>query len=99
MIDRLCSSMLNGRFSELLQSEKPPFTYASSGYGNLMRTKDNFSAIAVVPQGGFLSGLEALLTENERVMRHGFTATELEREKKISSHVITEFNLVRVRAS
>ncbi len=82
MIDALASSMLNGRFSELLQRENPPFTFASSGYGRLMRTKDNFGAIALVPQGGYLSGLQALLTENERAVRYGFTATELEREKR-----------------
>jgi zinc protease len=34
-----------------------------------------------VPDGGIDRGLEAVLTEAERVARHGFTASELEREK------------------
>jgi len=82
MMDRLVSNMLNNRLSELLQSENPPFSFASSSYGPMMRTKDNFQSFAAVSPGQFLTGLEALVKENERAARHGFTATELEREKK-----------------
>ena len=58
------------------------FIQASAGYGGFMRSKDAFSASALVSQGGYLKGLEAVMIENERAVRHGFTSTELEREKK-----------------
>ncbi|MFK7921840.1 MAG: M16 family metallopeptidase [Bacteroidia bacterium] len=78
----LASTLIDGRLEELLQSEKPPFSFAGSGYRSMARTKDAFNNFAVVQQGAFLSGLEALLTENERALRYGFTASELERAKK-----------------
>lgn len=82
IIDQLCTYMLYGRLYELVQKENPPFINSSAGYGRFMRTKDGFSASATVPPGGYLRGLEAVLTETERAVRHGFTVSELEREKK-----------------
>ncbi|MEO0469238.1 MAG: insulinase family protein [Bacteroidota bacterium] len=82
LIDNLASEMLNARLAELIQSENPPFAFAGSGYGNQVRTKDGFSGFAIVRPGGFQNGLEVLLTENERALRFGFTASELERTKK-----------------
>ncbi|MEM6347665.1 MAG: insulinase family protein [Bacteroidota bacterium] len=78
----LASTLIDGRLEELLQSETPPFSFAGSGYSSMARTKDAFNNFAVVQQGGFIDGLEALLTENERALRYGFTQSELERAKK-----------------
>jgi zinc protease len=52
-----------------------------SSYGNLIRTKSIYSLGAAAHAGQVERALEAILTEGERVARHGFTASELEREK------------------
>ncbi|MEZ4826574.1 MAG: insulinase family protein [Bacteroidia bacterium] len=82
ILETLASQLIDQRLAELTQRDNPPFTFAYSGYGGFARTKDEYSSRAVVPEGGFMKGMEALLTENERAVRFGFTASELERAKK-----------------
>ncbi len=81
LVERLYHSMLNARLDELGQQADPPFLWAASGEGRSVRTADTVFQGAGVKDGGVLRGLDALLTEIERVRRHGFTLTELEREK------------------
>jgi zinc protease len=82
-IDRLFSAMLSARLSELAQTADAPFLFAFGGRGRfLARTKDSASLGAVVKEGSVERGLEALLTEAERVSRFGFTETELARQKQ-----------------
>ncbi|WP_425392227.1 M16 family metallopeptidase [Ekhidna sp.] len=78
----LFNSMLNQRLNELRQSAEPPFVFASTGYGRMVRTKKTYSSFAMVGEDGIMNGLKALVEENERVRRHGFTEGELERAKK-----------------
>jgi zinc protease len=82
LVEGLYHGMLNDRLDELRQRPDPPFLYAGSGSGGFVRTKDVYSQSATVEDGRLARGLEALLTEVERVERHGFTATELERAKR-----------------
>ncbi|MDX2246706.1 MAG: insulinase family protein [Bacteroidia bacterium] len=82
ILERLASQLIDLRLEELMQSDNPPFTFAYSGYSGLARSKDDYTSLAIVPDGGFMRGLEALLTENERAIRFGFTESELERAKK-----------------
>lgn len=81
LVEALFTSMLNARFFELSQQADPPFLGASSGQGRFIGAKEVFSLGAAVSSGGIERGLEALLTEAERVARFGFTVTELERHK------------------
>ena len=82
-VDRLFSSMLSARLSELTQKPDAPFTLAFAGRNNFIgRTKDSATLTALVKEGEVERGLEALLTEAERVARFGFTSTELERQKQ-----------------
>lgn len=81
LVDYLYGAMLNFRLAELTQQAAPPFINAGGGRGGMIRTKDVFSIGASVPETGIMPGLEALLTESERVERHGFADSELEREK------------------
>jgi zinc protease len=74
-------SMLNQRLAELTLDADPPFLGASSGLGRLTRTKGIYAMNASVDDDGLLRGLDAVLTEAERVARHGFTEAELERVK------------------
>jgi zinc protease len=52
-----------------------------SAKGRFVRSSEVYQLLALVPDGGIPRGMAALLTEAERVARHGYTATELEREK------------------
>ncbi|MEL7004846.1 MAG: pitrilysin family protein, partial [Bacteroidota bacterium] len=78
----LYSGMINQRLDELKQSAEPPFFIASTGFGQMVRTKSNYSSFAVVGQDGIDKGLMAIALENERVRRYGFTQGELDRYKK-----------------
>ena len=81
LAERLVTAMLNARLFELTQQEDPPFAAAGTGQGRFVRTSEFFQLGALVPDGGIQRGMEALLREAERVARHGFVASELEREK------------------
>jgi zinc protease len=83
IVDRLFSGMLSARFSELAQKPDAPFLAAGAGRRLfLARTKEQASLSARVKEDGIERGLEGLLGEVERVIRFGFTATELERQKQ-----------------
>jgi zinc protease len=81
IVERLYHGMLNRRLSELTQKPAPPFIYAFSGRGALVRTKDSYTLTASTKEDGIEQGLKAVFIEAERVARHGFTATELARQK------------------
>ncbi len=81
LVQSLYSGMLNARLQELTQQADPPFLLAFSGQGGFVRGVDAYQLIAIVPEGGLTTGLSALLTEAERVVRHGFTATEFDRQQ------------------
>ena len=75
--------MLNERLRELTQSAKPPFIFASTSYGGMVRTKSSYTSFAVVGEDGIEKGLLTLIEENERVRQFGFTKGELDRYKKV----------------
>lgn len=79
---RMFTGMLNQRFNELLKNSDPPFIRASAYYGSLLRSKSAFQLNAQVGESGIERGLKAILTENERVRKYGFTPQEFERYKK-----------------
>ena len=81
MIYQLFQGMLNNRLQELQKQANSPFLFAGVSIDGLVRTKDAYTAEAVVSDQGMSAGLNALLTEDERVKRYGFTSTELERQK------------------
>lgn len=82
IVEQLYHGMLNQRFSELAQKKDPPFLSASSGKGHFVRSKEVYVLNAGVKDEGIKQGLEALIVESERVARHGFTPSELERQKR-----------------
>jgi zinc protease len=84
IVNRLFSLMFSARFSELTQKPDSPFLFAGVFRGPfLSRTKDQASMFAQVKEDRIEPALEGLLTEAERVSRFGFTATELDRQKKL----------------
>ena len=82
LVGELYASMLGQRLSELSQQPNPPFIGAGGGPGRFVRGTEAFSLGAAVADTGILRGLTAVLTEVERVDRHGFTAPELDRTKQ-----------------
>jgi len=82
LVEALYHSMLSDRLSELTQEEDPPFYWAGSTTDDFVRTHEVIYQNVLVPDGGVVQGLRALLDEIERVRRHGFAATEMERAKQ-----------------
>jgi zinc protease len=83
LIDRLFGSMLSARLAEIAQKPDAPFLGAGTGRGTMLgRTKDNTSLSATVKDGGSEKALETMFGEVERVVRFGFTPTELDRQKQ-----------------
>jgi zinc protease len=81
-VDRLFSSLLGARFSEMTQKPDAPFIMAFVNRGSfLARTKDQASLVAMVKDDGIERGLDAIVGESERVSKFGFTQTELDRQK------------------
>lgn len=81
LVESLYDNILNNRLSELLQQPEPPFLSGFSGQGRFIRTKEFYVLGAAVQEGNLETGLEAVLTEAWRVKQHGFTQSELDREK------------------
>jgi zinc protease len=82
IVENLFAGMLNARFTEITQKPDSPFLGASAGRGLFVRSKEASILNAAVKEDGIERGLEALFAETERVVRHGFTAPELDRQKR-----------------
>ena len=81
LVHSLYNRMLNARLSELSKSPEPPFIFAYTGFGKDVGTLATYESFAMVPEGKSVHALKSILTENERVKRHGFVQSELERQK------------------
>jgi zinc protease len=84
-ISGLITYMLNGRLSEKKQVANPPFMSSTVKNGEFFvsRTKDAFSLSISCKQDNVLGGISVAVGEVERARQHGFTASELERAKKL----------------
>jgi zinc protease len=84
MRDQLFSDILRSRLDELGQGPNPPFLRATAERSLFPTptTRDEASLQALVSNDGVARGLEALVTELQRVARFGVTATELARAKQ-----------------
>jgi len=84
MMDQLFAAMLDARLGELGQGADPPFLNAEADRSlfESPRTRDQALLQAIVANDGVARGLDALVTELQRVIRFGFTATELDRAKR-----------------
>ncbi len=82
IIDHLYAAMFNARLNELSQRADAPFIGAGVNRGIFVRTAEVAMLSAMAQPDRIARALEALVGEASRVERHGFTATELEREKR-----------------
>ncbi|HBL74454.1 MAG: peptidase M16 [Bacteroidetes bacterium GWF2_42_66] len=81
LVHSLFNSMFNQRISELLQKGTPPFITGTSSIGGFLRGYDVYTIGVTAKPNQEDIALEAILIENERVKRFGFTGSELERAK------------------
>ena len=73
--------MMSSRLQELTKTADPPFVFGNTSYGGDVGDMDAYRSFAFVAEGKAEAALESLLTENRRVLLHGFTQGELERAK------------------
>jgi zinc protease len=82
LLSGLGSQMLDRRFAEIAQRPDAPFTGAASSLAFGMLGKLDLLQVGARAKAGQIpASLDVLLTELERVKRHGFTAGELARTK------------------
>jgi zinc protease len=91
MVRRLFTSMLGQRLQELTQKSSPPFLYGGSSLSGFVRGYEGYSAVALLGQGGPEPAINALVEENERARKFGFTAAELDRTKKMIMKSLERF--------
>lgn len=75
------NGMINKRLAEKTQQAEPPFLMGQSAYTELFGPKSTYMSVAVTQGDKIEKGLTAVLIENERVKKFGFTESELERQK------------------
>lgn len=81
LVGTLMSQMLSARFMEKALQPNPPFAQAAGAYSEFMGNKDIFMNFAALQNDKIENAVKELVTENQRMIQHGFTATELERAK------------------
>ncbi|MBS1682093.1 MAG: insulinase family protein [Bacteroidetes bacterium] len=82
IIKSLFSSMLGQRMQELTQKPNPPFVFGGSGMGGFVHGHELYNSFALISKAGTVPAVDAIVQENERVRKFGFTPGELERAKK-----------------
>lgn len=82
MVSMLMSQMLSARFAEIAMAPNPPFVQAAGAYSSFMGGKDAFMNFALLQNDKIENAVRVLATENQRMIQHGFTQTELDRAKK-----------------
>ena len=79
--EQLAFLMLNARLFERGQAADPPWLWSGAGRSGLVEPLDIQTFTIVVEQDGVERGFAALLEELQRARQHGFTESELAREK------------------
>ena len=81
LTSRLAFAMLNARLFERGQEADPPYLGSFAGAGPFVLTLDIEQFAVATTQEGVERGVTAMLEEIQRAGQHGFTDSELEREK------------------
>lgn len=82
IVDRLCGAMLSARYAERTQKPNPPYVFAAGMDQRFLGNVQITALVAALKENSILDGIDALVTEAYRAKQHGFTATELDRQKK-----------------
>lgn len=81
LIHSLYNRMLGNRLDEISRESDPPYIFAYTGYSQDVGTLATYSGVAMTEAKNVKRAYETLLRENQRILQHGFTQTELDREK------------------
>src|SRR5690606_8173145 len=82
VVEWLAGAMFVNRLSEYSQRVDSPILDISSFQGRFIRSLSAFVLNARIPDGWTIEGVSTIMQEFERAARHGFTRSELEREKR-----------------
>lgn len=80
-VSSLFNSMIAARISELLQKGKPQFINGAIGHSSFIRGYDIVYVSVTAKPNQTDIGLRAAYTEAQRIVKHGFVASELGRAK------------------
>ena len=78
--------MISSRLEEIINKPDAPFNYAASYYGDFVRYKNAYASFAIVKENSIMRGLTALVDENEKVIKFGFSP-------KVLLHFLIKFLL------
>jgi zinc protease len=81
LVEALYNRMLGKRLSEISRHANPPFTFAYTGFRQEVGDLAVYNSTAVTEGKNIIRAYRTLLEENRRVHLHGFTESELDREK------------------
>ena len=81
LVHSLYNRMLSKRLTEIGRKADPPYIFAFSGYNQNVGDLGTYTSMAMADPKNIRRAYKTLLEENQRVLLHGFTETELEREK------------------
>jgi zinc protease len=81
--ENLFNQMISNRLQDITKKPNPPFVFAIMGYSSFLANLDAFQVV-VIPKNaeGLETAIKAVMDEQERLKRFGFTKGELERTKK-----------------
>lgn len=83
LIPMLCNSLISNRLKELQEITEGPFINTYTRRGRLFNIPvDVFRISGITKEGRVKDGLDTLFSEVQRIKLHGFTHSEIEREKK-----------------
>ncbi len=82
IVKALSDQMLNLRMQELTQKANPPFLFGGSSRSEFVHGYESYFGIAAIGKAGIVPAIEAVIQENERARKFGFSAAELDRAKK-----------------
>ncbi|HCW07939.1 MAG TPA: peptidase M16 [Cytophagales bacterium] len=82
IIKNLFEAMIGQRMQELTQKPNPPFVFGGSGQGSFVHGYELYNSFALISNAGVEPAINAIVQENERVRKYGFTANELDLAKK-----------------
>jgi zinc protease len=84
LVRSLFSAAINARLADVARQPDAPFLAAGVSAASLVRAGQTYAAQAISKEGKVTESLEALFTEVVRVRLHGFTESEIERQKASS---------------
>lgn len=82
IVKMLAGQLLNLRMQELTQQAEPPFLFGGSGESEFVHGYESYFGYTAIGKAGVVPAINAVIIENERARKFGFSETELDRAKK-----------------